>query len=174
MVVALAFAASVGTFAASASATSPDAQLQRGCTAMLGAVQRVVLHAATGHIETITSHLEAVTPGTLIGEIAFNATGTSIIFPADEAPANAGGSCGAASSGTGIPPGLGRTRIVATLRRTFMHTGRRVLKFKLNAAGDKILARVGAADRTYRKRHPHGFLAPSVTFGVELTYDTAG
>ncbi len=97
----VAFAASAGTFAASASATSPDASLQRSCTALLGAVQRVVLHASTTHVATITGHFEAMTPGNLTGVISFDRTGTTISVAADPSTASQG--CAAGSTGPGVP-----------------------------------------------------------------------
>lgn len=171
-VVALAFAASVGTFAASASATSPDASLQRPCTALLGAVQRVVLHASTTHVATITGQFEAMTPGRLTGVISFDRTGTTISVAADPATASQG--CAAGSTGPGVPKSRGRSRIVSTLHRKFASAGHHTLTFQLNKTGQAMLARLGAQDRAYRQRHPHGFRAPSMAFGVALSYAAAG
>jgi hypothetical protein len=168
----VAFAASAGTFAASASATSPDAGLQRSCTALLGAVQRVVLHASTTHVATITGHFEAITPGRLTGVISFDRTGTTISVAADPSTASQG--CAAGSTGPGVPKSRGRSRIVSTLHRKFATAGRHTLTFQLNKTGQAMLTRVGAGDRAYRKRHPHGFRAPSMAFGVSLSYAAAG
>lgn len=168
----VAFAASAGTFAASASATSPDASVQRSCTALLGAVQRVVLHASTTQVAAITGNFEAMTPGTLTGVISFDRTGTTIKVAADPSTASQG--CAAGSTGPGVPKARGRSRIVSTLHRKFATAGRHTLTFHLNKTGQAMLAGLGAQDRAYRKRHPHGFRAPSMAFGVALSYAAAG
>ena len=168
----VALAASGGAFAASASATSPDPIVQHSCTALLAAVQRVVLHASTAQVTTITGHFEAMTPGTLDGVISFDPTGTSIRTAADPSTASQG--CGAASTGPGVPKQRGRSHIVSNLHRKFATAGHYTLTFRLNKTGQAMLARLGAEQRAYRKRHPHGFQSPSIAFGVALSYAAAG
>jgi len=170
-VVVLAFAAWAGAVAGAAAATAPDVAVQRACIAAVDAVQRVVDHAATAQAHTVTIHFQAVTPGTLTGDIGFNPTGSTIHVAADSTQA---GGCATASIGPGVPKGDGRTRIVARLQRTFTEAGHYTVTFKLNKTGERILARLGAEDRAYRKRHPHGFRAPSMAFGVALSYAAAG
>jgi hypothetical protein len=82
--------------------------------------------------------------------------------------------CAEGAIGPGVPKRPGHTVIVSTLRRTFTAAGRYALTFRLDPKGEQILARLGAADRAYRNRHPHGFRPPSIAFGVSLTYDPAG
>ncbi|MGA8333693.1 MAG: hypothetical protein WB761_03035 [Solirubrobacteraceae bacterium] len=137
----VAFAASAGSFAASASATSTDASVQRSCAA-------------------------------LTGVISFDRTGTTISVAADPSTASQG--CAAGSTGPGVPKGRGRSRIVSTLHRKFARAGHHTLTFQLNKTGQAMLARLGTEDRAYRKRHPHGFRAPSMAFGVALSYAPAG
>ena len=137
-------------------------------------MDKVVRHAATSHVRTITIHFQATTPGTLTGKIAFNATGTAIRVASDPPAVSEGGGCATASIGPGVPKGQGRTRIVSTVHRSFTSAGRHGVTFKLNRTGEKMLARLGAEDRAYRHRHPHGFMAPAIAFGVSLSYEPAG
>ncbi|HUA05806.1 MAG TPA: hypothetical protein VMB27_17990 [Solirubrobacteraceae bacterium] len=164
-----------GTAVAAASPAPPNPLLFRACDATVTAVGNVVLRAATTPVQIITSHIRVTGPGTLTGKIAFNATGSRISVAAD-APAkpSAAGGCAEGTIGPGVPKRRGHSVIVSTLRRTFTKAGRHTLTFKLDRKGEEILARLGAADRAYRKRHPHGFKAPSIAFGVGLTYEPAG
>ena len=70
--------------------------------------------------------------------------------------------------------GPGHSRLVSRLREAFTQPGRYTLTFKVNAAGGRILARLGAKDRAYRSRHPHGSRQPSISFGVALSWTPAG
>lgn len=138
------------------------------------AVDKVVRHAATAHVQTITIHIRVTTPGTLTGKIAFNATGTTIRVASDPPAVSDSGGCATASIGPGVPKGRGRTRIVSTVLVTFTNAGRHTVTFKLNRTGEKMLARLGAEDRAYHRRHPHGFMAPAIAFGVSVSYEPAG
>jgi len=73
----------------------------------------------------------------------------------------------------GAGPGPAHPRIVATLRETFTTPGRYTATFTLNQVGLNILARVGAAERAYRKRHPHGDQLVSIAWGMALHYSPA-
>ena len=68
----------------------------------------------------------------------------------------------------------GQSRVVSTLRDRVTRSGRYRLTFTLNADGRRILAGLGAAERAYRKRHPHGNKPPTIAFGVALSYAPAG
>jgi hypothetical protein len=166
---------SAGTVAASSSGTPapPNPQVTRACSATASAVETVVLHAATASVGVITSHILIPGPGTLTGKIGFNPTGSTIHVAADTSatPPVSGMGCAEGAIGPGVPKRPGHTVIVSKLHRTFTTAGRYTLTFKLNRKGEKILARLGAADRHYRKRHPHGFRPPSIAFGVSLTYE---
>lgn len=50
--------------------------------------------------------------------------------------------------------------------------GRYTLTFTLNQKGQRILARLGAEERAYRKRHPHGKHPPTLTWGVGIHYQS--
>lgn len=170
---ALMLAASAGVFATSASATSPGGPVGRACTTLGGAVRTAIDHAASAQVQTITTPFDATTPGTLTGVISFDRTGTTIRVAVDSSTASDGG-CAEGSAGPGVPKGRGRSRTVSTLHRRFATAGHHTLTFQLNKTGQAMLARVGVEDRAYRKRHPHGVSAPSIAFGVALTYAAAG
>ncbi len=113
-------------------------------------------HAASAQVQTITTPFNATTPGTLTGVISFDRTGTTIRVAADSSTASEGG-CAEGSAGPGVPQGRGAApRTVSTLHRRFATAGHYTLTFQLNKTGQAMLARVGAEDRAYRKRHPHG------------------
>ena len=164
--------APAGTAIASGAPAPPNPQVFRGCDATVSAVEKVVLHAATTPAQVITSHIRIPGPGTLTGKIGFNPTGSTIRVAGDAsaAPPASGLGCAEAAIGPGVPKPPGHTVIVSTLRRTFTKAGRYTLTFKLDRQGQRILARLGAADRAYRKRHPYGSRPPSIGFGVSLTY----
>jgi hypothetical protein len=111
-----------------------------------------------------------VTRGALTGQIAFNPAGSSISL-SGHTPAGTR-TAFACNGGQAAPHGLGtgHTHVVATLRRSFTRPGQYTLVFRLDARGRRILARLAAADRAYRKHHPHGHSPPSIAFGVALTY----
>jgi hypothetical protein len=167
--------APAGSAAASTSPAPPSPQVNRACDAAAAAIENVVLHAATTPVQTIISQVRVVGPGTLIGRIGFNPTGSTVSVAADPSSKPLVGlGCAEGAIGPGVPKGRGHTALVSTLHRTFAKPGRYTLTFKLNRKGQKILARLGAADRAYRERHPHGSKAPSIAFGVGLTYTPAG
>jgi hypothetical protein len=175
MALALALAPAA-TAAASGSPAPPNPQVTRACDATAAAVEKVVLHATATPAQLITSHIRIAGPATLTGKIGFNPTGSTIRVAADASatPPASGLGCAEAAIGPGVPKRPGHTVIVSTLRRTFTKAGRYTLTFKLDRRGEQILARLGAADRAYRKRHPHGSRPPSIGFGVSLTYEPAG
>jgi hypothetical protein len=172
--VALALAGSAGVFATSATAAGPADPVGRACDALVGAVRNVVSGAATTQARTVTIHFYAPASGTLSGTLAFNATGSTIRVSADRPAAVQGGGCAEGSAFPGVPKGHGRSRIVSTVRRTFSRPGRHLVTFRLNGTGQKMLARLGAKDRAYRQRHPHGGTPPAIGFGVSLSYSPAG
>jgi hypothetical protein len=172
--VAMALAGPAGMFAASASATPPGGHVDQACTALASAVHKVIRHAGTAQVQTISTQFRAPGPGTLTGEIAFNATGRTITVAADASESSSSGGCGVGAAGPGIPKGRGRTRIVSTLTRTFTSAGRYTITFTLNRMGEKMLARLGGEERAYRTRHPHGAMPPAIAFGVSISYEPAG
>lgn len=149
-----------------------DRQVSRSCNAILATVQNVVGHAATTQVQGVTGHFRALTPGTLTGEVVFNPTGSSINTAGD--PSRSAFGCAASSSGAGVPAGLGRSLVVSTVREKFTRRGLYTLTIQLSAEGRRILARLGARDRAYRKRHPHGHKPPTIAFGVGFTYVPTG
>jgi hypothetical protein len=148
-------------------------QLLQACDRGASALGHVVAEAATVQIATVHVPLRVIAPGTVTGRMAFNPSGQTIGVGSGEPPPP-GFSCGSGAGSSGVPTGPGHSRLVSTLRRTFTRVGRFTLTFELNAAGRRILARLGAADRAYRQRHPHGGQPPSITYGVGLSYTPAG
>ena len=150
--------------------------VSQACDATSTVVQRAVLHAAETQAQVITSHIRVTGPGRLTGKIAFNPTGSTISVAADTSAKRAatGFGCAEGAVGPGVPKRHGHTVLVSTLHRTFAGAGRYTLTFTLNTAAERILTRLGAADRAYRKRHPHGSRPPSIAFGVSLSYAPAG
>jgi hypothetical protein len=57
-------------------------------------------------------------------------------------------------------------------RREDPRPGRYTLTFALNKKGQRILAHLGAEERAYRKRHPHGKRPPTITYGVGIHYQS--
>ena len=154
-----------------AAASPPNSQITAACDNASAAVLDVVRNVANTQVHVITSHIHVNGPGTLTGKIGFNPTGSTLRLDAEPSAVDQGGGCAVGAIGPGVPKGRGHTWIVSTLHRTFTKAGRYTLTFKLNRKGEKILARLGAADRAYRKRHPHGSRPPSIAFGVSLTYE---
>jgi hypothetical protein len=150
------------------------AQLDRACHLTVASVQTVLAHAATTQVQAIVIHFTVATRGTLTGLIAFNPAGTSISLAGDRPPPRPSQfGCGEASgSSHGI--GSGHSQVVSRVRRTFTKLGRYAVTFTLSRAGQRILARLGAAERTYRKHHPHGDLPPTIAYGIMLSYRSAG
>ena len=148
-----------------------SAALDRACNATEAAVQHTVAAAADTTGGTISSPLQVVLPGTVTGAIAFNPSGWSISVGA---PQTHGSSFGCGQATARHSGAAGQSRVVSTLRDRFTRSGRYRLTFTLNADGRRILAGLGAAERAYRKRHPHGNKPPTITFGVALSYAPAG
>jgi hypothetical protein len=182
---ALALVGSAGAFAASAFGTASSsppagagqqAQLVRACGATVASIKSALKELPKTRVQTIQSHLEVVTPGTLNGKIAFNLTGSSISLagdpPAEARAAAASFGCGQAASGGG--KGHGPSHVVSTLHRKFSLPGGYELTFKLNQTGQTMLSKLAAAERAYRLRHPRGHRPPTLAFGVSLTYAAPG
>jgi hypothetical protein len=129
--------------------------------------------ASNTHVQTIEVQLRVLKPGRLVGDIAFGRPGSSITVASDaSAIADAKFNCGHGESAgrLGVGPGPAHTRIVSTLHETFTAAGRYTLTFMLGQAGQNILGRLGAAERVYRKRHPHGHQPQSIAWAVGLHY----
>jgi hypothetical protein len=60
------------------------------------------------------------------------------------------------------------------LHETFATPGRYTLTFSLTRLGQKLIARLGAAQRAYRKRHPHGHRPPQIVVSVARGYTPIG
>ncbi len=175
----LALAASATAFAGiahgSLSQGSPqETQLDRACGATADSVDKVLAHASSAQVQTIESRLVVVTPGKLTGRIAFNRAGKRITVTADQASSiHSGFGCSQGRAGRhGLGPG--RSREVATLTETFTKPGTYTLTFRLNQVGRTLLGQLAAAERAYAKQHPNGHQAPSLAFGVGLTYESNG
>jgi hypothetical protein len=145
------------------------AQLGQACNAAAKSIQMVVAHAATTQVQVITAQLKVAAPGTVTGRITFNPSGSMIQVAGDTSTAEALG-CATGTASHGIQGRRGHSQVVSTLRQTLTAPGRYTLTFDLNAAGRRILARLGARQRAYRRHHPHGSRPPSIGFGVGLTY----
>lgn len=148
-----------------------DTQLQQACSATANSIQKVVVHAATPQVRVITAQLRVVVPGTVSGRIAFNPTGSTIHVAAD--PTQAGFGCANGAVPAGVHKTPGHSQVVSRLRKTFTAAGLYTLTFDLNAVGRRILARLGARERAYRKHHSFA-PPPSIAFGVGLSYAPAG
>ena len=151
-----------------------ETQLDRACSAGADSIDRVLAHAATAQVQTIESRLIVVTPGKLTGRIAFNRAGKTITVAGDPgSSSHSGFGCAQGRAGRhGLGPG--QSRVVSTLTETFTMPGSYTLVFKLNQVGRGLLAQLAVADRAYQKQHPHGHHAPSLAFGIGLTYETTG
>jgi hypothetical protein len=150
-------------------------QLQRSCDTFAGSITKVVVHAATAQPGVIAASVSVVVPGMLTGRVAFNPSGSTIGVARDASGGEGGGyGCATGAVGPGVPKGHGRSRVVSRLSRTFTQPGTYTVTFELNATGRRILARLGARQRIYRNRHPHGSRPPSIAFGVGLSYTPSG
>ncbi len=137
---------------------------------------------ATTQAPTIETQVRVLAPGKLSADIVFNPSGSNINVAADPAATGPSFGCGFGESGQrgsgvatlGEGPGLPTKHLVSVVRETFTHAGRYTLTFKLDRRGEKILARLGAAERAYRKRHPHGHNPPEITWGVGIHYRSNG
>ncbi|MBV8948545.1 MAG: hypothetical protein JO286_03190 [Solirubrobacterales bacterium] len=144
--------------------------LDRACHATMAAVRQAMTGAAARQQRAISSHLQVVVPGIVTGEIAFNASGWSISVGAPQTQGSSFG-CGEATARHG--GGAGQSHVVTTLSDRFTRSGDYTLTFTLNATGRRILARLGAEERAYYRRHPHGSEPPTIAFGVGLSYAPA-
>lgn len=159
-----------------------EALLNQACGAAKVRIQQMLGDAATKQTLTIHTRVRVLAPGKLSGDIVFNPSGSNIIVAADPAAAGTTSACGFGESGRSGPgvatlgegPGLPTKHLVSVVHETFTHAGRYTLTFKLNQRGQKILARLSAAERAYRKRHPHGHSPPEITWGVGIHYASNG
>ena len=150
--------------------------LLRACDTAATNIGTAVQEASRTQVQTIQTQLRVLTPGRLVGDIAFGRPGSSVALGQDSPAASpAKFTCGHGESTgrLGAGPGPAHPRIVATLRETFTTPGRYTATFTLNQVGLNILARVGAAERAYRKRHPHGDQLVSIAWGMALHYSPA-
>jgi len=147
-------------------------QLDQACGATANRIQQAVAHAATTQADVITAPLRLAAAGTVTGRIAFNPSGSAIQVAGDAKPQGLG--CAAGAVPAGGHRAHGHSQVVSTLRQTFTAPGRYTLTFDLNAAGRRILARLGARERAYRKHHTHGSRPPAIAFGVGLSYTPTG
>jgi hypothetical protein len=132
-----------------------------------------VQDASTTQVQTIETQLRVLTPGRLVGDIAFGRPGSSVAVVHDSpAASDAQFNCGHGESAgrVGAGPGPAHPRTVSILRETFTAPGLYTVSFTLNQAGLRILARVAAAERAYHKRHPHGDQPVSMAWGMSLHY----
>lgn len=170
-VIALAFGlvVSAALFAGLAWAAGGAAQadFSRACQATLSRLEIVVHDAATPRVRTVAMQLHVPRAGVVIGAIAFNPTGYEVAVARDAAEGRSGFAVGCSGGSTSLR--AGRSYEVATLRK-HLAPGRYTLRFKLNATGRRILARLGARDRAYRTHHPHGRRAPTIDIGVGLGF----
>jgi hypothetical protein len=159
-----------------------EALLDQACGAAKIQIQQLLNNAAATHAPTVQTRVRVLAPGKLSGDIVFNPSGSNITVAADPAGRDPNFSCGFGESGRRGPgvatlgegPGLPTKHLVSVVRETFTHAGRYTLTFKLDQRGQKILARLGAAERAYRKRHPYGRNQPEITWGVGIHYASDG
>jgi hypothetical protein len=144
-------------------------QLSVACGAATTQIRHAVNHASSAAVRTIETQFQVLRPGTLVGTVAFDASGANLDIEVDDfAP---GPGCGhAEGAGQLRVVGPGRSHTVSTLHEKFAAPGRYTLTFTLNQAGRDMLARLGAAQRAYRRHHPHGHQPPYFAWGVGLHY----
>jgi hypothetical protein len=191
--VAVAAAATGLAGAASASSQSPPGflhpppqlrLLDRGCNAAVPHIENMLNRAWATQILTVQTQVRVLRPGKLTGDIAFNPSGSTITVAADASAARTvafacgygvgGNQTGSSSAGLGEGQAIPKKHVVALVRETFTKPGRYTLTFTLNRQGQRILARLGAAERAYRKHNPHGKQPPTITWGIGLHYQPNG
>jgi len=186
--IALALAAFATTFASVAYASFhvPTQQklLNRGCLTAAARIEKLLNEAATTQTRTIETQVRVLKPGKLAGDIVFNPHGTNISVAGDSSAGihidfgcgfgMAGGAGNSGEAGLSEGPGLPTRHLASTVHATFTAPGRYTLTFTLDQRGQKIVAHLGAAERAYRKRHPHGHSPPSITWGVGLHFRPNG
>jgi hypothetical protein len=149
--------------------TQQDAQLRQTCITARTNIASAMDQTTGTPPRTIKSSLDVLTPLQLWGRVYFGSRGTVSV---------GGGQSFAACSRSVSPPvqavGPGVVRIVASLHETFSQPGRYTLKFTLSSLGRQVMSELRAAQRTYRKRHPHGHKPPEIVFSVALGYTPTG
>lgn len=177
--IALAFAAPATVAPATVASVFPirlppqEKLLVAACDTAASHIGVAVAGASTTQSRTIETELRVLKPGRLVGDIAFGRPGSSINVASDtSATADAKFNCGHGESAgrLGVGPGPARVHIVSALHETFTAPGRYTLTFTLNQAGLNTLAHLGAAERAYRKRHPHGRDTQLIAWGVGLHF----
>jgi hypothetical protein len=170
---ALAVVASAAAFAGIAyGSTVPwkrqDKQLIRACAATRKSIANAMNAAGSAPSQTFESSLDVITPLQLWGRIYFGSGGTLTVGGGESF-------AGCARRGSGAPAlGPEPARVVSTLHETFTTPGVYTLTFTLNRLGQKLMAELRAAQRTYRKRHPHGHHPPEFVVAVAVAYTPAG
>jgi hypothetical protein len=174
LLTALAFAA-VATVASGFQIRLPRQEklLSQACSTAAAHIRNAVRNASSTQVQTIATELRVLKRGSLVGDIAFDESGSSITVAADAAATDSGKfNCGhgEVAGRLGVGRGPGHSHIVSTLNVEFTGPGLFVLTFTLNQTGRNMLARLGAAERLYRNRHPHGHRPPSIAWAVGLHY----
>jgi hypothetical protein len=144
-----------------------DKQLVRACVATRRSTIKAMNEAGSPPASTIESSLDVVTPLVLWARVYFGSNGTVTVN---------GDSFAGCSRPVTRARALGpeRARIVAALHETFATPGRYTLTFVLTRPGQKLMARLGAAQRAYRRRHPRGHQPPQIVVSVALGYAPIG
>jgi hypothetical protein len=171
LALALAAAGSAGVAPGSGLHLSPQAkQLSVACETAANNIESAVADASSTQTQTIQTQLRVLQPGGLVGDIAFDATGSSITVAADASEGESSCAHGAGAGQLGVGRGPGHSHIVSRLRERFSARGTYTLTFTLDRTGRDILARLGRAERAYRKHHRPGQPAPEIAWGVGLHY----
>lgn len=171
LLVALAFAASAAVASGGQLHLPPQQNLlDRACSTAATHIKTALNEASTTPTQTVETQLRVLKPGTLEGDLAFARLGSSLTVAADASAKNFSCGYGGEADPFAVGRGPGHRHIVSTLHEKFAAPGRYTLTFTLNPAGRNILARLGAAERAYRKRHPRGQEPPSIAWGVGLHY----
>jgi hypothetical protein len=171
LIVALVLAASASVASGLGLQLSPQAkQLSVACDTAGGQIRSAVKDASSAQIQTIETQLKVLKPGRLTGDIAFDASGSNINVASDPSASESSCAFGEGAGTLGVGQAPGHSHIVSTLRERFAAPSSYTLTFTFNRTGRRILARLGAAERTYRKHHPRGQDPPSIAWGVGLHY----
>lgn len=158
--------------------------LDRACNLAAVRIRKVMDGAATSQVLTVQTRVRLLRPGRLAADIVFNPSGNTISVAADGSAAStmayacgysiAGDPTGSGTAGSSEGVGLPKRHVVSELRERIKAPGRYALTFTINQKGQRILARLGARQRAYRKRHPPGHSPPSITWGVGIHFMANG
>jgi hypothetical protein len=150
-----------------------ETQLLAACDTAAANITSAVADASRTQAQTIETRLRVLKPDNIAGFIAFGRPGSNItLMPGAVQAARWNFNCGHGESTgrLGAGPGPKHGQIVSTLHETFTAPGTYTVTFTLNQTGRNVLARLGATERAYRKRHPHGDQLPSIAWAVALHY----